>query len=168
MKMQLWPRVEMEGTATNARIGEIHIQIPRDDWLAVVGTFTGDQIDILEVRYHLAYASRYRSSLVELRHARDAADRGNFDGAVIRARKGVSLMEEAVRTATEGDLRAALADRLDERHVSLYTGVIKRAKDMGNITAHRAEAREYTRGEALFAIRLATILLEVIAGLLAD
>ena len=35
-------------------------------------------------------------------------------------------------------------------------------------TVHRAEAREYTGVEALFAIRLATILLEVVAGLLKD
>ena len=168
MKMQLWPRVEMEGVATDARVDEIHIQVPRDDWLAVVSTFTGDQIDILEIRYHLAYADRFRSSLAALRHARDAVDRGNFDSGVIRARKAVSLMEESVKAATEGDLKAALADRLDERHVKLYTSLITRAKDMGNITAHRAAAREYTRGEALFAIRLATILLEVVAGLLAD
>ena len=39
---------------------------------------------------------------------------------------------------------------------------------MGNISVHRAEAREYTRIEALFTIRLATILLELIAGFLAD
>ena len=56
-------------------------------------------------------------------------------------------------TRTRG-VRAALADRLDDRHVKLYTAVITRAKDMGNISMHRAEAREYTRIEALFAIRL--------------
>ena len=95
-------------------------------------------------------------------------DRGEFDRAVMQARKAVSLMEESVRVATGDDLTGALADRLDERHVKLYTGVITRAKDMGNISVHRAEAREYTRVEALFSIRLATISLEVVAGLLAD
>lgn len=50
----------------------------------------------------------------------------------------------------------------------LYGGVVKRAKDMGNITAHRAGAREYTRVEAMFAMRLATITLEVVGGLLAE
>ena len=56
MKMQLWPRIEMEGTTTDARVDEIRFQVPRDDWLAIVATFTGEQIDVLEVRYHLAYA----------------------------------------------------------------------------------------------------------------
>ena len=168
MKMQLWPRIEMEGTTTDARVEEIRFQVPRDDWLAAVGTFTGEQVDLLEIHYHLAYANRYRLSLAELRRARGAVDRGDFNGAVVQARKAVSLMEESVRVATGDDLQAALADRLDERHVKLYTGVIARAKDMGNITAHHPSAREYTRVEALFAIRLATILLEVVAGLLAD
>ena len=168
LKMQLWPRVEMEGTIRVARVSEISVQVPRDDWLTVLRTCTADQIDLLEVRYALTYAHRYRASLEELRRASEAVDRGNFDSAVIRARKAVSLMEESVQAATKDDLKSALADRLDARHVGLYTGIISRAKDMGNITAHRHAAREYTRGEALFAIRLATILLEVIAGLPAD
>ena len=168
MKMQLWPRIEMEGTTTDARVDEIRLQVPRDDWLTVLAIFTGDQIDVLEIRYHLTYANRYGSSLAELRLARDAVDRGEFDRAVMLARKAVNLMEESVRAATGAELTGALADRLDERHVKLYTSVITRAKDMGNISVHRAEAREYTRVEALFSIRLATISLEVIAGLLAD
>ena len=57
-------------------------------------------------------------------------------------------------------------DRLDERHAKLYGGLIKRAKDMGNIKAHRANARDYSRAEALFATRFATILIEVVAGVL--
>lgn len=168
LSMQLWSRIEMDGATTSAKIKELRFQVPRDDWIAVVGDFTGEHIDLLEVRYHLAYASRYQSSLLALRRARDAVDRGSFDSAVIQARKAVSLMEESVRAATQDDLRAALADRVDEAHVQLYTGIVSRAKGMGNITAHRAEAREYTRVEALFAIRFATIVLEVVAGLLAD
>ena len=162
LKMQLWTRIEME-EVTDARVGEIHVQVPRDDWLAVLGTLTGEQTELLELRYHLTYASRFHSSLTELGRARCAVDRGDYDGAVIRARKAVTLMEES-----EGDLAAALADRLDEEHAKLYTGIVSRAKRMGNIMAHRAEAREYTRVEALFAIRLATILLDAVAGLLAD
>ena len=142
MKMQLWPRIEMEGTTTDARVAEIHLRVPRDDWLSAVGALTGEQIDLLEVRYHLAYAHGYRSSLAELRRARDAVDRGDFNHAVLQARKAVTLMEESVGAATGEDLKTALADRLDERHVELYTGVVKRAKDMGNITAHRSGARE--------------------------
>ncbi|WP_423928604.1 hypothetical protein [Candidatus Palauibacter sp.] len=168
MKMQLWPRIEMGGATTDARVEEIRIQIPRDDWVAAVGALTGDQIDLLEIRYHLMYADRYRSSIAVLGRARDAVDRGDFDAAVVQARKAVSLMEESVKAATGDGLKAALTDRIDKRHADLYGGIVKRAKDMGNITAHRAEAREYTRVEALFAIRLATITLEVIAGLLAE
>lgn len=104
---------------------------------------------------------------MELRRAQDAVDRGDFDRAVVQARKAVTLMEEAVKSARTENLKAALTDILDKRHADLYGGIVKRAKDMGNITAHRAEAREYTRVEALFAIRLATITLEVVAGLLA-
>ena len=168
MMMQLWPRIEVEGTTTDARVDEIRLEVPRDDWLAAVGTFTGEQIDLLEIRYQLTYANRYRSSLAELQRAREAVDRGDFNGAVVQARKAVGLMEESVKAATGDDLKAALADRLDDRHVKLYTAVTTRAKDMGNISVHRAEARTYTRIEALFAIRLATILLELIAGLLVD
>ena len=74
-----------------------------------------------------------------------------------------------MRAATGGeDLKTVLTDRTDNRHAALYGGIVTRAKGMGNIAAHRAEHREYTRVEALFAIRLATITLEVVAGLLAD
>ena len=59
MKMQLWPRIEIEGTTTDARVDESSVKVPRDDWLAARGAFTGEQIDVLEVRYHLVYASRY-------------------------------------------------------------------------------------------------------------
>ena len=166
MKMQLWPRIEMGGATTDARVDEIGVQVPRDDWLAAVGTLTGEQIDLLEIRYHLAYTNRYRSSLAELHLARDAVDRGDFNGAVVQARKAIFLMEESVREATGDDLKATLADRIDKRHADLYGGVVKRAKEMGNIAAHRPAAREYTRAEALFAIRLATISLEVVAALL--
>ena len=168
LSMQLWSRIEMEGRTTDARVNEIRFQVPRDDWLSVVETFTGEKFDLLEVRYHLAYASRYESSLAELQRARDAVDRGSYDSAVMQARKAVSLMEGSIGAATQGNLKAALTGRLDEEHVELYTGIVSRAKRMGNITAHQPEAREYTRVEALFAIRLATILLEVVAGLLAD
>ena len=168
MQMQLWPRVEIGGTTIHAKVAGIQLQIPRDDWLAVVGTFTGEQIHLLEIRYHLTHASCFRPSLGVLQRARGAVDRGDFDAAVIQARKAVSLMEESFQGRDGGSLKAILGDRLDDRHAKLYAGLITRAKDMGNITAHRASAREYTRGEALFAIRLATILLEVIAGLMSD
>ena len=168
MEMQLWPRIEMGRATTDARIEGIQMQIPRDDWLAALGALTGDQIDVLEIRYHLLYADHYKSSLTELRLARRAVDRGDFNRAVLQARKAVGLMEDSVRAATGKDLKASLTDRIDKRHADLYGGIVKRAKDMGNITAHRAEAREYTRVEALFAIRLATITLEVVAALLAE
>ena len=168
MQMQLWPRVEMDGTTINAKVAGIQFQIPRDDWLAVVAAFTEEQIDILEIRYHVTHASRFRPSLGALQRARDAVDRGDFDAAAIQARKAVSLMEDSFKGLDGGGLNAILGDRLDDEHAKLYRGLISRAKVMGNLTAHSASAREYTRGEALFAIRLATILLEVIAGLVSD
>lgn len=168
MKMQLWPRVEMGGATTDARVEELRIQVPRDDWVAAVGVLTGKQIDLLEIRYHLVYADRYRSSLAELRRARAAVDRGDFNSAVMQARKAVSLMEGAVRKAAGDELRVVLTDRIDEKHADLYNGIVARAKRMGNLNAHQPAMREYTRVEALFAIRLATISLEVVAGLLAD
>ncbi|WP_428273531.1 hypothetical protein [Candidatus Palauibacter sp.] len=166
LRMRLWPRVEIGGVTTDARVQELRIRIPRDDWLTAVGALTGDQIDVLEIRYSLVHAGQFKTSLAELRRARDAVDRGDCDRAVILARKAVTLMEESVESARGEDIKAALTDILDKRHANLYGGIVKRAKDMGNITAHRAEAREYTRVEALFAIRLATITLEVVAGLL--
>ena len=89
LSIQLWCRIEMEGKTTDARVGDISFQVPRDDWLSVVETFTGEKIDLLEVRYHLAYASRYQSSLAELDRARKAVDRGSYDSAVMQARKAV-------------------------------------------------------------------------------
>ena len=168
LTMRLWPRIEMGGATTHARVEDIRFQVPRDDWLTALRTLTGEQVDLLEIRYNLVYAGGYRTSLASLRRARDAADRGDFDAAVVQARKAIALMEEGVRAATGGNLKTALTEKTDERHAELYGGIVSRAKDMGNIAAHRAEPREYTRGEALFAIRLATITLEVVAGLLAD
>lgn len=168
MQMQLWPGIEMGGKTIHAKVAGIQFHIPRDDWLAVVGTFTCEQVDLLEIRYHLTHANRFRPSLGVLRRARMAVDRGDFDAAVIQARKAVSFMEQSFKELDGGSLKAILSDRLDDRHVTLYGSLITRAKDMGNITAHSATAREYTRGEALFTIRLATILLELIAGLVSD
>ncbi len=166
LRMQLWARIEIGGGTINAQVEEIALKVPQDDWLAVIGVLTGEQVELLEIPFDLVYAARYKSSLKEIRLAREAVDRGDFNRAVLQARKGVSLMEESVKTATGEDLRAALTDRLDRRHADLYGGIVKRAKDMGNFAAHRPEARDYTRVEALFAVRLATISLEVVAGLL--
>ena len=77
MQMQLWPCVEISGRTINAKVAGIQFQIPRDDWLAVVGTFTGEQFDLLEIRYHLTQASRFRPSLGVLQRARDAVDQGD-------------------------------------------------------------------------------------------
>lgn len=166
--MRQWPRIEMGGASTAAKVEDIRFQVPRDDWLAALRILKGEQVDLLEIRYHLVYADGYPTSLAPLRRAREAADRGDFDAAVLQARRAISLLEEGVKAATGGDLKAALTDRTDRRHAELYAGIVKRARDMGNIAAHRAAPREYTRVEALFAIRLATITLEVVAGLMAD
>ncbi len=168
MQMQLWPRVEMDGKTINATVAGIRLQVPRDEWLAVVGGFTGEQIDLFEIRYHLTHASRFRPSVGVLQRAREAVDRGDFDAAVIQARKAISLSAESFQGPDGGSLFATLTDRLDDDHAKLYAGLVGRAKVMGNLTAHSASAREYTRGEALFAIRFATILLELIAGLVSD
>ena len=97
MQMQLWPQVEMGGKTIHANVAGIQFQIPRDDWLAVVATFTGYHIDLLEIRYHLTHASRFRPSLGVVQRAREAVDRGDYDAAVIQARKAVSLMEESFK-----------------------------------------------------------------------
>lgn len=167
LTMQLWTRIEMGGAATDARVEEIALKVARDDWLAVLEVLTGERVELLEIRYDLVYAARYKASLKEIRLAREAVDRGNFNRAVLLARKAITLMEDSVKTTTGEDLRAALTDRIDKRHAVLYGGIVTRAKDMGNFAAHRPEAREYTRVEALFAVRLATITMEVVAGLLA-
>ena len=167
LRMRLWTRIEMGGQTTDARVEEIALKVSRDDWFAVLGVLTGERVDFLEIRYDLVYADRYKASLKEIRLAREAVDRGDFNRAVLQARKAVTLMEESVKATTGEDLRAALTDRIDKRHADLYGGIVTRAKHMGNFAAHRPEAREYTRVEALFAIRLATISLEVVAGLLA-
>ena len=169
VKMQLWPRIEIDGVTANAQVDEIRFQIPRDDWLETVRTITGERVDVLEVRYHLMYADRYDASLAELRRARDAVDRGDFNGAVIQARKAVSLMEGAVTKASGDRLKVVLADRIDRgarRSVRRHRGYVRRR--MGNINVDRPAARDYTRVDALFSIRLATISLEVVAGLLAE
>ena len=168
LRMHLWIRIEMGGKATAAQVEEIALKIPQEDWLAVLRDLTGKHVDLLEIRYDLVYAAHYKASLEEIGLARIAVDRGDFNRAVLQARKAVSLMEESVMAGTGEDLRSALTDRIDERHADLYGGIVKRAKDMGNLTAHRPQARDYTRVEALFAIRLATITLEVVAGLLSD
>ena len=165
--VSLWPRVELDGATTDARIDGFQLSVPRDDWLGVVSSISGNETDLLEIRYHLSHAGRYRPSLDELTLARRAVDAGDFDGAVLQARKAVSLLEESVRSTTGSDLKSALGNRIDERHVTLYAGLISRAKNMGNIKAHAPQAREYTRAEALFAVRFATILIELVAAILA-
>ena len=95
MQMQLWPRVEMDGTTINAKVAGIQFQIPRDDWLAVVAAFTEEQIDILEIRYHLTHTSRFRPSLGALQRARDAAARRDRRVGV-RLRRGAGRSKSLV------------------------------------------------------------------------
>ncbi|MDE2773276.1 MAG: hypothetical protein OXI46_06165 [Gemmatimonadota bacterium] len=167
LRMRLWTRIEMGGKTTDAQVEEIALKVSRDDWLPVLRVLTGERVDLLEIRFDLVYAACYKASVKEIGLAQEAVDRGDFNRAVLQARKAVTLMEESVKATTGEDLRTALTDRIDKRHADLYLGIVTRAKDMGNFEAHRPEAREYTRVEALFAIRLAMISLEVVAGLLA-
>lgn len=164
--LKLWPRAEAGGEVLDARVDEFLVTVPRDDWLAVITDITEDRTDVLEVRHQLSYAHRFQPSLSELRSAQHAVDRGDFNGAVIQARKAVSLLEEAVRAGSDQPLQAVLSDLVDQRHAKLYASLLARAKDMGNIRTHAASPREYSRVEALFALRLATLLLELLGFLL--
>ena len=95
MHMQLWPRVEMDGKTIHAKVAGIRLHISRDDWLALVGTFTGEQIS-----WRSATNSRTRvvsGQASECSSVRAAVDRGDFDAAVIQARKAASLMEESFK-----------------------------------------------------------------------
>ena len=60
------------------------LKVSRDDWLAVLGVLTGERVDPLEIHYDLV-AARYKASVKEIRHAREAVDRGDFKRAVLQA-----------------------------------------------------------------------------------
>ena len=163
--VQLVPRIEVDGTTTEAQVDDFPLSIPRDDWLDVVTSVTGDHTDVLEVRYHLSHAGRFGPSLGELAIAERAVDSGDFYKAVVQARKAVDLWAASVTTA-DSDVTSLLTDRVGDSHAELYAGLISRAKGMGNVKAHEPDAREYSRAEALFAVRFAKILIEMLAAVL--
>lgn len=167
--LKLWPRVEAESGTLEARVDTFQAKIPREDWLEVFSGLTREQTDILEVRYHLTYAGHFRTSLEQIREARAQVHRGDYTGAVVRARKAILLLEEAARdeTSDQQNLQATLEKYLDERHAAIYGTVASRIKEMGNIQVHSPSAPDYSRMEALFAIRVSEALLELVGAVLA-
>lgn len=166
--IKLWPTVRCPDQLLTMRVEPFAIRIPREDWLEVITAITGDRTDLLEVRYHLSYAARFRPSLEELVVARRAVDRGETTSAVITARKAITLMEAALTPGDKVTLEAVLADRVDAAHAKIYSNIAARIKQMGNIQVHEANAHEYSRAEALFAVRTSELLLELIASLTHD
>lgn len=163
--IKLWPRAEAPGQLMDMRVDAFTVRIPREDWLAVISGISGDRTDLLEVRYHLSYAGRFRPSLNELAHARRAIDRGETTKAVLAARKAITLVEQALRAGEPGGLEQLLAPNVDPQHAKIYAGIASHIKNMGNIQAHEANAREHSRAEALFAVRSTELLLELIGSL---
>ncbi len=88
LTMRLWPRIEMGGATTAAQVEDIRFQVPRDDWLAALSTLTGEQVDLLEIRYHLVYANGYPTSLAARSPA--TVERGARDQHAVVVPRGVS------------------------------------------------------------------------------
>lgn len=164
--MKLWPHLEAASGSLPGRIEGFALRVPREDWLDILSTIRPDRIDLLEVRYRLVHAAHFTTSLSELAGARQAIDRGEMLSALIATRKAVSIAESALGAGGARSLEEILSSRIDAEHAKSYAGIASRLKALGNIQAHVSPSPAVSRLEALFAVRTAESLLELLSGLL--
>lgn len=162
--LQLWARAYFADRQDEARIEGFTVRVPQEDWLAVHTALTGEAATLLEVRYNLLYADRFKASLQELRTAHQSVDEGDYFEAVVRSRKAILLLEPALRAEGE-DLKQALGRLVDDRHADIYASIAARLKEMGNVQVHSGSAPGYNRTEALFAVRATELLCELFGSL---
>jgi len=164
--LQLWPRCETpSGVFLDSKVDCFIIRVPREDWLEVLVAFRKEYRVLLEVPMPRIVGELLPACAEEYRRAVDALDQGDYWASVVRCRKALDLMIGSLPgTNQKTKTRDFLSEIIDDSHAKIYDGIIASARRMGSEQVHSANARQYSRAEALFAIRVTASSLELLGS----
>ena len=162
----LWPSLADGTGSLDCDAPAFRADIPRDQWLALLGQLGHVRRTVVEVAHVDVPAPEFDKALGHLNEASARVSRGDYDEAVASCRRAVESLCAALDVPNKaGALEAALEAATDERRAKAYAGIVSKLKELGNVTIHRAEAPpRFTRGEALFVVGST----QQVAGLLAS
>lgn len=169
--LRLWfslaPLIEHEGQPLRVYINPFPAVVPIELWAEALRELRHDEYEILEVRFSLANAQRFRGSLSQLQAAIELVDRGDYQNAIVRCRQAVEFL--AVDTRAEGQdapsVRSVLESIVGPSRAEAYTGLMSNVKRLGNLELHDTAGHGFSRAEALFAIRATQSVLELVGSL---
>ena len=166
----LWPRLQHEDRPFHAKAAPFPATIPAEVWFHVLNKLRGEHGELLEVRFHHAYADRFRAVLGELKEARRFVDNGEYPVAITQCRKALDILAVSTRQevpASDG-VEEVLEAIVGPDRAKAYAAVHRAVKKLGNVELHQIVEHGYSRTEALFAVRTAELLTQLFGSLLAD
>jgi len=166
--LALWPILMDEQGFLDCSVQPLRAAIPRDKWVAVLGSLTDARVTLLEVTRPHLQAPEFDAAIGHLREARTRVDHGDFDESVACCRRAIESITKALNIGHEaGDLEKTLGAVSDEERGKAYAGIVSRLKGLANYAIHRAEAPgHYSRVEAQFVVGSTEHSLALLAGML--
>lgn len=166
----LAPLIQHEGHPLRVYVNRFPAHVPVELWADVLRQLRRDEYEILEVRFSLANAQRFRASLSQLQTARELVDRGDYANAIVRCRKAVELLAVDTRADNQDapSVRSILEAVVGPSRAEVYAGLMSNVKRLGNLELHDTAGHGFSRAEALFTIRVAESVLELWGSLLTD
>lgn len=151
-----------------ATLDAIHITIPREEWLKVIGGFLNTRYELVEIPYPALVEPEFEATVSHLRDGIAKINRGEYDDAVAACRRAIESLVATLDVGHKGlELQAALTPHSDSKRAEAYAGIISRIKALGNMTIHRRHALgKFTRAEAQFVVGTTAHSLALVARLL--
>ncbi len=166
--LALWPSLVDEHGFLDCDVRPLRVAIPREKWIAVVGSLTHARVTLLEVKRPRLEAPEFEAAIGHIMEARTRVDRGDFDESVACCRRAIEALSRALDIGHKAaSLEGSLGAVTDEKRAKAYAGIVSRVKELGNYTIHRSEAPgRYSRTEAQFVVGTTEHVLALLAGLL--
>lgn len=168
--LELWPQIVSDALFTYTKIAPIRIAPPRDRWLEFLDACNGTYHEIIEAPLAPGPREHLTRAVTHVRAARRKLRDGYNTDAVSACRKA---MEAAAKDLGEADPRAfwtAQFSRFSGESKGLALGELaSKLKSLLHKAHHDSDSGvEFTRSEALFAVRTTESFLALVAELTAD
>jgi len=103
-----------------------------------------------------------------MRDAEVRVSKGDYDEAVACCRRAVESVLKALSISNQADqIQLALQGVTDEAHAKVYSNIVAKLKELGNLSIHRSDAEgRYVRTEAIFVLGMTQQVVGLLSSLL--
>lgn len=164
--LELWPTLVAGSIHLDGYLDPIQAEVPRDQWLAFLAKARSVAFDVIEIPIPPGVREGFEEALARLREAREKIDHGDYQGAMNQCRKSIESMSAQVGKGN--DALETFFKGVAGKHVGeAYLGIASRLKKLGNWAVHGQDSpADYSRHEAVFAVRTTEAILGLMSSLL--